>query len=55
MNEQALVWLNKQLRKKNIALHIATHKPNPSESEINDIQSAIDVLEYLIQFITKGT
>ena len=54
VHEAALAWLHKQLRKKNIALHIATHKAKPSEKEIEDIEDAIDVIRYLIDLVTVG-
>ena len=49
MKEIVIQWLNKQLRKKSIALHIATNKPNPSEEEIKNIKDTIIIIEYLLE------
>ena len=51
MNERALAWLEKQLRKKKIALFLAENKPSISEKEIADINGSIDVLEHLIAVV----
>ena len=51
MAEQALVWLNKQLKQKNIALYNATHKPNRDDTEIGNLLDTIDVIEYLIEMV----
>ena len=52
-NERALEWLQKQLRKKCIALERAERKPNKSGTEIADIKAAIEVLEYLTEVVGK--
>ena len=51
--ETVIAWLNKQLKQKEIALFRATHKPNRSDKEINDILGAIDAIECLKK-ITEG-
>lgn len=53
LHEAAILWLNKQLKKKRIALFNAEIKKNPSQKEIDDIQTSIAVIEYLIE-ITKS-
>ena len=53
MNERALAWLHKQLRKKKIALFRAENKPIVSDKEIADIEDAIDILEYLIRCMSE--
>jgi hypothetical protein len=47
--EAAIAWLNKQLKQKEIALYNATNKPGRSETEIDDILEALDVIEYLTE------
>lgn len=47
-NQIALDWLYRQLKKKRMALGNAEKKPNISDSEIADISSAIDIIEYII-------
>lgn len=51
MNERALAWLHKQLRKKNIALNIASNKAVRSEKEIGDILDTICIIEHLIELV----
>lgn len=46
--ETALKWLYGQLRKKRIALGKAEQKPNVDAAEIKSLQSAIDVIEWVI-------
>lgn len=46
--EKALKWLYGQLRKKRIALGQAEKKPNVDAVEVENLQSAIDVIEWLI-------
>lgn len=50
---QSLEWLYKQLKQKRIALGNAERKPNTTESEINNIQSAIDTIEWIIALVLK--
>jgi len=47
--ETALLWLQKQYKQKEISLYNATHKPNRSDKEIDDLLEALDVIEYLIE------
>lgn len=55
MQYKALQWLYKQLKDKRIALGKTDKKPNHTEKEINDIQTAIDTIEYIIGVVTaKG-
>ena len=54
MQRQALEWLYKQLKQKRIALCNAENKPNVKESEINDIRSSIDTIEWIIGEVLKG-
>lgn len=44
----ALSWLYGQLRKKRIALANAERKPGVKKEEIDDIQSAIDTIDWII-------
>ena len=52
-NQRALEWLYKNLKKKRIALDNAEQKPNRSEREIEDIRSAIEIIEYIIGVVLK--
>ena len=45
--EAALEWLNKQTKAKEIALFRATNKPNRDDREVDDILTALDILEYI--------
>lgn len=47
MNERALAWLNKQLKAKDTALFRTLHKPNASEKEIENLEDAIEIIEYI--------
>ena len=47
MNERALAWLRKQLKSKDMALFCALHKPNASEKEIENLEDAIEIIEYI--------
>ena len=49
VHELALAWLNKQLNSKNMGLYRALHKVNASEKEIENLEDAIEVIEYLIR------
>lgn len=51
--ETALKWLYDQLRKKRIALGKAEQKPNVDAAEIKSLQSAIDVIEWLIGVVLE--
>ena len=52
--EKALTWLNKQLQKKRNALKGAEKKPNASKDEISNIDSAINIIEWIIATVEKG-
>ena len=52
-NSRALEWLYRQLKKKRIALSRAEQKPNSAERELNDIRSAIETIEYIIEVVLK--
>ena len=52
--ENALDWLYRQLKKKRIALGNAERKPNRTEEEINNINSDINILEYIIGVVLKN-
>lgn len=45
--EAALEWLNKQTKAKEIALFRATNKPNRDDREVDDILTALYILEYI--------
>ncbi len=47
----ALHWLYQQLKKKQIAIANAEKKPNTTEIEINNIKSAISLIEWIIQTV----
>lgn len=53
--EAALVYLQKQYKRKETSLYNATHKPNRSEVEIGNILETLDVLEYLIELVEDIT
>lgn len=45
-------WLNKQTKAKEIALTRAANKPNRDDREIDNILSALDILEYITGVIS---
>lgn len=47
VHERALAWLEKQLTAKDMALFHALHKPNASEKEIENLEDAIEIIEYI--------
>lgn len=49
VKDKALAWLNKQLKSKDMALFRAIHKNNASEKEIENLEDAIEIIEYLIR------
>ena len=51
--ETALKWLYGQLRRKRIAVGQAEKKPNVDAAEIGNLQSAIDVIEWLIGVVLE--
>ena len=54
MEQKALEWLYSQLRKKRIALGQAERKPNCNEDELKNIQTAIEVIEWITEMIMRG-
>ena len=52
LRQQALDWLNKQLKQKRIALYNAERKPN-ADGEIADINKAIDGIEWIIGVVSE--
>lgn len=51
--ETALKWLYGQLRRKRIAVGRAEKKPNVDAVEVESLQSAIDVIEWLIGVVLE--
>lgn len=51
--EKALKWLYGQLRRKRIAVGRAEKKPNVDAVEVENLQSAIDVIEWLIGVVLE--
>ena len=51
--EKALKWLYGQLRKKRIAMGQAEKKPNVDAVEVENLQCAIDVVEWLIGVVLE--
>lgn len=51
MQQQALEWLQKQLKQKRWALVNAQKKPNTPQVDLDNIQSAIDSIEWIIRKI----
>ena len=51
--ETALKWLYGQLRRKRIAVGLAEKKPNVDAVEVESLQSAIDVIEWLIGVVLE--
>ena len=54
MREKALDWLYRQLKKKRIALGRAETKPNTPKSEMKNIRSDIETIEWIIGELLKG-
>ena len=52
--EAALKWLNKRQKQKEVSLFNATHKPNPSDREIDNLLEALDIIEYLIDLTERS-
>lgn len=49
VQKAALEWLNKQLKSKDMGLFRALHKVNASEKEIENLEDAIEIIEYIIK------
>lgn len=54
MREKALKWLYGQLKKERIALGRADSKPNSSRDEIEHLEQAIEVIEWIIGKVLEG-
>ena len=52
MKEQALEWLQKQLKQKRWALENAQKKPNPQKEELENIKTSTNILEWIIKETT---
>ena len=52
-NYTALEWLYKQLKKKRVALGNAESKPNVNGGEIEDIEYAIETIEWIIAVVLE--
>ena len=53
MCELALKWLYGQLRRKRVALGRAEEKPNVEPGEIENLQSGIAVIEWLVGIVLE--
>lgn len=49
----ALLWLYKQLKQKRVALGNAERKPNVNSSEIEDVKTSIEIIEYIIGIVLE--
>ena len=49
VHEAALAWLNKQLKSKGMGLYRALHKVKATEEEIENLEDAIEIIEYIIK------
>ena len=54
MREKALKWLYDWLRKKRVALGWAEDKTNVQKEEIENIESTIELIEYIIGKVLEG-
>lgn len=54
MRDRALKWLYGQLRQKKHSLGIAEYKPNASRAEIENLEQAIEVIEWIIGKVLEG-
>ena len=54
MRERALKWLYDWLRKKRVALGWAEDKTNVQKEEIENIESTIELIEYIIGKVLEG-
>lgn len=53
VQKAAFEWLNKQLKAKDMGLFRALHKVNASEKEIENLEDAIEIIEYLIHLVEE--
>lgn len=54
MNERALAWLRKQLKAKDMGLYRALHKVKATEEEIENLEDAIEIIEYIIKKLEES-
>lgn len=54
MREKALKWLYGMLRQKKHALGVAEYKPNVQREEIENLNSDIEVIEWIIGKVLEG-
>jgi DNA transposition AAA+ family ATPase len=54
VHESAIAWLHKQLKSKEMGLYRALHKVNASEKEIENLEDAIEVIEYIIKKLEES-
>jgi DNA transposition AAA+ family ATPase len=54
VHESALAWLHKQLKSKDMGLYRALHKVNASEQEIENLEDAIEIIEYIIKKLEES-
>lgn len=54
MRDKALKWLYDWLRKKRVALGWAEDKSNVQKEEIENIESTIELIEYIIGKVLEG-
>lgn len=54
MRDKALKWLYGRLRKKRMALGWAEDKTNVQKEEIENIESTIELIEYIIGKVLEG-
>lgn len=54
MRERALKWLYDWLKKKRVALGWAEDKTNVQKEEIENIESTIELIEYIIGKVLEG-
>lgn len=53
MRDKALKWLYWQLKKKRMALGFAEQKPRTPQAEIENIESAIEIIEWIIEKVLE--
>lgn len=51
MNQKALQWVEKQIRKTRISIGHAESKPNVSAREVADLYEKLEILEYISQVV----
>lgn len=53
--ERALKWLFNELRKAKIALDRAETRPGVTQTELDNLQSKIDTIDWIIPLVVKAT